>query len=57
MNDYVSKKFEDYREKNGLPADAELELYFDPDSGDFKVAPKGTVQGSFIEIPTYDHCW
>ena len=57
MNDYVSKLFEDYRRENNLPPDTELELYYDQDAGDIKVALKGTVTGSCIEIPDSGPCW
>ncbi len=49
--DDILKLFEDYRKENGLPADAELELVFDPETGDFRPALKGTIEGECITCP------
>lgn len=44
----ISKLFEDYRKENGLPTDAELELVFDPEIGDFKAALKDANKGECV---------
>ena len=44
----ISKLFEDYRKENGLPTDAELELVFDPEIGDFKAALKDAYEGECV---------
>ncbi len=46
--DDILKLFEDYRKENGLPTDAELELVFDPEIGDFKAALKDANKGECV---------